>query len=119
MGVGVAFDIDHQANRLPGALAGFVADGGNTFDALVFDEFADILCEAVAGLLVGDLGDDDLLLASLLVHMGPSTQGDPPASGGIAFKDSLSAAYEAACGEIGPWQDLEDAENGGIGFIDK
>ena len=73
-GVGVAFDVDDQANRFAGAFARFVADGGDALDAFILDEVADAELRGVARLLVGDFVDDDLRLRAFFVDGGAGPQ---------------------------------------------
>ena len=53
--IGVALDVEDQADRLAAAGAALVADAADALDALVLDQFADDLGQAVARLLIRNL----------------------------------------------------------------
>ena len=67
MRVGVALEVDHEAHRLALAGARFVADVADALDALVLDQFADLLAPArCASAWKGTSRDDDLVRSCLL-----------------------------------------------------
>ena len=117
--VGIALDVEHQPHRFPGALTRLVTDGRNAANPLVFNQLAYIFSEAIAGLLVRHLGDNDLLLAPLLVDMGPGAQGDTATAGGVPLKDPLAATEDATRRIIRPGNHLHEAGDGRGRLIDQ
>src|SRR5207249_9013729 len=100
--VGVALEVEDQADWVARALAALVADLADALDALLADHLADGLGQAVARLLVGHLADDDLGGAALLDDVGAGPQADLAAAGGVAVEAALLAADHAAGREVGP-----------------
>ena len=71
LGIGVALQLQDQAHRL--LQVAFVPHGGNAGDLALVHQGGDPLFDAVAGLLEGDLADDDAaaILAEFL-DAGPA-----------------------------------------------
>src|SRR5262249_32209099 len=84
VGVGAALEVEDQADGLAVAGAGLVAQLADVLDALLLDQVGDGLGEALAGLLEGDLADDDGGVAALLDDVGAGAQGDLPPAGRVA-----------------------------------
>ena len=60
--IGILLEVNREIDRLPFAGAGVVADVLDAVDPLILDEIGDGLVQRVAGLLIGNLVDDDLIL---------------------------------------------------------
>src|SRR5262249_68980 len=117
MRIRVAFDIDDQPDRLATASAALIAHGADALDALVLDEIADGLMEAVARLLERHLRNNDLGPVGLFANVGPRPQGDLAPAGAIAVEDALPAADDATGGKIGARNDLHQLLNRYLGVI--
>src|SRR5262249_36518457 len=103
--VGVALEVDDEAHRLALALAALVLDLADALDALVLDEPADLLGEAVVRLPVGPLADDDLAGPPLRDALGAGAERDVALAGRVAVHDPLLAADDAAGREVRPLDD--------------
>jgi len=98
--IGVALEIEHQADRL--FQVAFIAAGRHALDLAVGHGRRDPLLDAVAGLLVGNLADDDPLapLAELL-DPGSCPEHDRRPPGVITLTNPGPAADHAAGGKVG------------------
>ena len=103
-GIGVALQIQHQADRL--FQIAFVAAAGNAGDFAVVDHLVDFLLDAVARLLEGDFADDDAEFVAVLFDGRPGADDDRAAAGVIAAADARAAADDAAGGKIGAGHDF-------------
>ena len=118
VGVGVAFELEDEPHRL--LQVALVADRGDALDTVIIDEVGDLLLDRVAGLLIGNLGDDDAVavLAELL-DVGPRPQRDRAPTGEIAAKQGLPTHDDAAGGEVGARDDLEKLLHRDAGVVDE
>ncbi len=106
LGDGVALELDHQADA---GLARLVAEVGDLRDAPVLNDLGDLLDQARAvvapvalGHLVGQLGDDDRLLAPPdVLGVGLALHDDPAPAGLVGVLDPLPALDDPARGEVG------------------
>ena len=103
LGDGVALELDDQAHP---ALVGVVLDVGDPGELLLLHELGDLLDQAaVAELLdhVGQLGDDDCLLALLeRLDVRARLEAHPAAVGGVGVADAVDAEDHAAGREVRP-----------------
>ena len=77
-----ALELDHEARALAVGLVAHVGDAG---DCAFVDQLGDALDDEVAVDLVGDLGEDDVLLAALeLLDVRAGADRDRAAAGGVA-----------------------------------
>ena len=63
--------------------------------------------------------DDDLRSACLLVDVGAGAEGDLAAAGAVAVEDALPAADDAAGGEVGAGDDLDQLVERDVGVVDE
>ena len=118
VGVGIALQLQHQPHRL--LEIALVADRRDPLDPILVDQFGDLLLDRVAGLLIGNLRDDDpgAVLAELL-DLGPGTERDRAPTGGVAAEERLPSHDDAAGGEIRPGNDLEQFAERHRGVVDE
>src|SRR5579875_204267 len=116
--IGVTLEVNNQAHRLAVAGAGFIADIADAFYLFFLDEIADSGGQAVARLLIGHLGDDDLRLTVLLADVGTGAEGDLAAAGGVAIENALPATDDAASREVGTRNDFQQLLQGHIRLVD-
>ena len=118
VGIGVSLQLQDQADRI--VEIALVADRGDAPDAIVVDEFGDLLLDRVAGLLVGDLGDDDpVAVLAKLLDMRPGPKGDRAAAGEVAANQGFAAHHDAAGREVGAGHDLEQFDHRHGGVVDQ
>src|SRR5207249_1290177 len=86
--------------------------------ALVLDQVADDLVEAVARLLIWHLLDDDIIGPAFLDDVGPRPQSDLAAAGAVAIENALLAADDAPRRKIGPAHQLDELIDGDFGIVD-
>ena len=93
------FDDDAQP-----VLVGFVAQLGDAFDLLLFDELGDALDQPRLVQLIRNLGDDDRVFTGLFVglDLGARTHEDAAAAGLVRFDDAGATVDDAAVGKSGP-----------------
>ena len=110
LGDRVALELDHDPHPVA---VGLVAQVGDLGDLLVEHEVADLQDQAaVAALahLVGQLGDDDRLLALAdRLDVGLGLDADPAAAGGVGVADALAAEDRAGGREVGALDVLHQA----------
>ena len=106
--VRVLFELDDDAHTVA---VGFIADIGNTLEALVAHLVGHGGNELAFVDLIGKLGDDDALavLAELL-ELGSGTDGDFTAAGRVGGADAASAHDDTARREIGALNVLHEVE---------
>src|ERR1700691_184271 len=101
-----AFQLKHDTGAVAVA---FVADFGYAFDLLLVDQRGGILDEARFVHLVGDFGDDDVLaIFTAGFDGGLGAQFKLAAAFGEGVDDALTAEDEAAGGEIGAGNHLQN-----------
>ncbi len=117
LGIGVALDFQDQANRL--FQIAFVADGRDAGDLVLVDQFGDALLDAVARLLVGDLGDDDTgAPLVVLLDAGPCPDHDRAAAGVISLANAGPTANDAAGGKVRTGDDLHQLIDRHVRLVD-
>ena len=120
LGDGVALELDHQAHAVAVRLVAQVGDLG---DLLVVDEIGDLLDQpSFAALLdhVGQLGDDDRLLAlGERFDVGLGLHPDAPAASLVGVTDPLPAEDGSPGREIGALNVAEELVDGDVGVVDK
>ena len=96
-------DADAVAIRL-------VADVGDALEHLLVHQVGDLLLQLRLVDLVGDLGGDDLHPIALAdrLDLGLGAQRDRAAAGGVGRVDAGVADDDAAAGEVGPGDRLQD-----------
>ncbi len=87
---------------LAGTRRGLIPDVGDAADPVVPDEFGDLLREIVGVDLVGQLGDDKLGPALVLLHLHDGPHADAAAPGAVGVLDALAADDETGGGEVRP-----------------
>ncbi|MNF41326.1 hypothetical protein D3C84_223490 [compost metagenome] len=95
-----AAQLDDDAHAV---LVGFVAQLGDAFELLLFNQLGDLLDQARLVQLVRQLADDDLLTAADLVDVfndRPRTHIDAPATGAIGLDDAGTAVDDRRRGEV-------------------
>ena len=111
-----ALEFDDDA----GELGGFVAQVGDFVYDFVADEFGDFFDEGGAVDVVGDFGDDDLLLAALeFLGVGDAAQFDDAAPGADVLGDGVASVDDAASGEVGALDDALDFVEGEVGVVNE
>ncbi len=109
-------EVDHDAHAVPVAL---VVQVGDPVDLPFLHEVGDAHDERALVDLVGDLGDDDRVLAlarGLDRHLRANDDLAP--ARGERFADAPAAEDEAAGGEVGAAHDLHQLVEGGLGPLD-
>ena len=90
-----------------------------SFDDLVGDELGDALDEVGLVDLVGDLRDDDGLLAVAGLFDGDlAADHEAAATGAVGIRDAAGAVENAAGGEVRTFDVLEDVFEGAVGLVD-
>ena len=93
-----AAQFDDHAQAVP---VGLVAQCGDALDALFLDQFGDLLDQPRLVHLVGQLGDDDRLLAAAdPFDVGLGAHEDAAATGPVCAHDAGAAVDDGAGGEI-------------------
>ena len=116
--VGVFLEVDHDADRL--FEIALVADAGDAGDFAFVGQRGDFLDHRVAGLLVGDLVDDDPHPAGLAFVDGRLRADDDRAAAGfVAFPDRVLAADDAAGGEVGAGDVLHEFADGDVRIVEQ
>ena len=102
--------LDHDTHAV---LVGLVTKLGDALYSLVADQVCDLFNEASLIHLVGQLGDDDGLLAPLvyLFNVGSSPDIDAAPTGPVRGVNAGGAVDEARCREIGPGQVFHQARH--------
>ena len=112
---GALLELDDDVDALAICRVVDVADLGQL---LVAHELAELLQQAVAVHLVGDLGDDDLRLAALqLLDAVPRADGEAAAAGLVRVDDAGLAHDLAACGEVGAGEHLHQVLGRAVGVV--
>ena len=123
LGDHVALELDHEPHA---RLVRLVAQVGDLGDLLVVDHLGDLLDHARAvvaavalGDLVGQLGDDDRLLAlAQRLDVRPRAHDDPAAPGLVRVLDPLPADDDAGGGEVGALDVLHQARGVDVRVVD-
>ena len=120
LGDRVALELDHQPHA---ALVGLVVDVGDLQQLLLAVQIGDLLDQpAVTALLdhVGQLGDDDRLLALLeRLDVRARLHADAASPGGIRVANPARAEDHAAGGEVGALDVGHQALDVGVGIVDQ
>ena len=115
--VRVLFQLDDDPHAVAVGLVVQVADA---LDALFLHQIRDVLDQAGLVDHVGDLGDDDLEPAVLLLlDLGAAAQGDLAAAGGVGGTDAAAAHDDAAGGEVGALDVLHQAGQVDVRIVDQ
>src|SRR2546430_6075436 len=127
LGVLVQLVQDHRGDRVtlqivddPHPLAvGVVLDVRDALELLVVGELGDLRDQIRLVDLVGDLGDDDLLLAGrfLLFHHRARPQHDPAPALLVALLDAFATVYDRTRGEVGTLDEFPEILDGRIGVV--
>ena len=117
VGVGVALEVEHQTHRV--FQIALVANARDARNLAVGHGRGDALFDAVAGLLIGYLADDDTE-AFFLALFDPcaGANHDRATAGVIAATDAAAAADDAAGGEIGAGTDFHQFVDGDVRVVD-
>ncbi len=116
VGVGVALEVHHQADRL--IEVAFVADCRDALDAPVGHQRCKALVHPVAGLLIGNLPDDDPIAAALeFLDSRAGADGDRAAAGDVTLANAVAAADHAAGGKVGAGADFQQFVDGDVGVV--
>ncbi|MNK90865.1 hypothetical protein D3C87_1109340 [compost metagenome] len=101
-----ALELDDQAHAV---LVGLVPDIGDAFDLLVVDQFGNAFLQRLLVDLVGNRVDHDRLAIALLhvLEVGLGAHDDAAAARAIAFAHAGHAVNDAAGGEIGRRDELD------------
>ncbi len=113
-------DIALQLDDEPDPLAvGLVPDIRDPFELLREHQVADLLVHALGTHLVGELADDDVLLAGGLRLLGDGArpQHHPAAALLIALLDAVAAVNDAAGGKIGPLDEFPEVFDAAIRVV--
>ena len=111
----VALELDDHAR----VLVGLVAEVGDLVEDLLGAEVGDVLHQGGAVDVVGQLREDDLLLAVLhLLGVGHAADADDAAAGAEVLLDAFLAVDDAAGREVGTDDDLLEVLDGGAGLVD-
>ena len=113
----VAAQLDDDAHPV---LVGEVVDVGNALDPLQLDQFGDMLDEVGLVDLVGQLGDDDGVLA--VVHrldLKLRLHDDAPAPGAIGFARALGAEDQAGGREVGAGNKFRQVVRRGVRVVQR
>ena len=117
LGVGVLFQLDDDPHAVAVGLIVQVADA---LDALFLHQVRNVLDQAGLVDHVGDLGNDDLEPAVLLLlDLGAAAQGDLAAAGGVGGADAAAAHDDAAGGEVGALDVLHQAGQVDVRIVDQ
>ena len=112
----ILVELDNDTHTVP---VGFIPEVGDALNLLVLDPLSDLLDEHGLVHLVGDLIDDDPLLAVahlLEVGVGPDLQ--PSTSGLVCGPYPGKAVDRTPSGEIGTLDELHELLQSGIGVVD-
>ena len=106
-----ALDLDHHPQAV---LVGLVAQLGDALDALLLDQLGDLLDQPRLVHLVGQLGDDDVVAAALVVVLDgvAGAHVDTPAAGAVGLEDAGTAVDDAPGGEVRPGDVLHQVVDG-------
>jgi hypothetical protein len=99
VGVGVALQLDDQADRL--LEIAFVPNLRDAGDFAFIGQRGNLLHDGVARLLVGDFVDDDPRPLAAVVDGGASADDDGAAAGHVTAANAGAAGDDAAGGEVG------------------
>ena len=111
-----AAQFDHHAHAV---LVGFVTQTGNALEAFLLDQLGNFLQQARLVYLVGQLGDDNALLARLVFFvMGPRAQVNLALAAAVGFTNSARAVDIAGGREIGPRNTLHQLFDLDVRLID-
>ena len=112
---GVALELDDDVDAVAVSAVVDVADLGQL---LVAHQLAELLEQAVAVDLVGDLADDDGALAVLtLLHRAFGADGQRAATGLVGVEDAFFAHDDAAGREVRAGQRLHQLIGGDVGVV--
>src|SRR3989440_4831287 len=127
LGVLVQLVQHHRGDRIalqidddPHALAvGVVLDVRDAVELLVVGELGDLRDQVRLVHLIGNLGDDDLLLAArfLLLDHGTRPQHDPSPALLVALLDAVATVHDRAGGEVGALDGLAEILDGRIRVV--
>ena len=107
VGVFPLLDLHDDPNRL--FAVGLVLNVDHAGDAIGVHQFRELLEQRLLGLLVRNLGEDDLRAAVFMFLDGILGAEDHAASAGaIGLADAPTPTDRGAGGEVGPWDDLEE-----------
>ena len=114
----VPLQLDHDPDAF---LVGFVPEIADPFELLRHHQVADLLDHAVGRNLVGELGDDDLLLPGRLPLLdgGARPDRDPAAPLLVAFLDAFAAVDDRAGREVGTLDELPQILDGRVRVVDQ
>ena len=113
---GVALELDDDVDAVA---VGAVVDVADLGKLLVAHELAELLEQAVAVYLVGDLAHDDGALAVFaLLHRAFRADGEGAAAGLVRVEDALFAHDDAAGREVGTGQHLHQLVGGDVGVVE-
>ena len=101
-------DFYHQANRFAHAHTALIADTRNTRDLFIANQISNRLCQAISGLLVRDLLNDDLGFIAFLYDDCSSTKGNFTPACHVAFNNTLPATDNPTCRKIGARQNFHN-----------
>ena len=111
----VTLQLDDHAR----VLVGLVAEVGDLVEDLLGAEVGDMLHQGGAVDVVGQLREDDLLLAVLhLLRVGDAADADDAAAGAEILLDAFLAVDDAAGREVRTDDDLLEVLDGGAGLVD-
>ena len=115
--VGVPLQVDDDADAV--LQVRFVADVGDAFDGLVLDELSDFLNQLRLVDHVGQLGDNDLLLAPLgLLNVDLRADLDAAAAGAVGVADAALAEDDPGGREVRPLDRLHQLVDSDVRIID-
>src|SRR5690606_22671819 len=106
VGIGVASEFQHQTHRV--VQVAFVANARDAGNFVLVYGLGDAFFNAVAGLLIGNLADDDAVPP--LGGLSNSCTGanhDRAAAGVVAAANAAAPANDAAGGEVGAGADFQ------------
>ena len=115
IGDGVALDLDDDAHAIA---VGLVAQLRDALDALLAHQFGDLFEQGALVHLIGNFGDDEgfAILADLL-HLRLGAHQHRAAPGLISEPRPAPAQHDAAGGEIGSGDDLDQLIDGDLGIV--
>ena len=116
LGDSTLLKLDHQTQTLA---VGLVAHVRNSLDALLVNEFGDLLLQGSLVYLVGELGKDELRFASFgCLYMSLGAQGNNAAASGIGVANTVGTHDDSTSWEVGARQNTHKVVNGAIGVVD-
>lgn len=114
-----ATQLDDDAHAV---LVGLVAQLGDAFDLLLFDQLGDLFDQARLVQLVRQLGDHDLLAAANLVDvldLGAGAHVDAATAGAIGLDDALATVDDAGSREVRARDVLHQLIDGDFRVVDE